>query len=161
MRIGFILNDERIVLDLDPQTSLLELLREEMGLRSMIPGCGKGSCGACLVLVDSQAVPSCLIPAFAIREKTVETVEFLSTTPAFADIEKSFLTNIFNPCAWCAPSKVILAESILRNDTPLTQVQILHSLPLHWCQCTSREEFCKAVQQAQELRQRRKGQHRG
>lgn len=156
MRITFTLNGEDAGADLPPQTTLLEYLRD-LGIRSIMSGCDRGTCGSCLVLLDGQAVPSCLVPVFQIRDRQVETVEGLMNSTGFADLERGFQSAGYQPCAWCVSSKIILAESLLRSDLPLDDVRMRAVLPRDWCNCTSRENFLQAVTAARETRSTRQG----
>ncbi len=155
MRVNFLLNDERYILDIDAETTILAILRKELGQKSIHAACSGGQCGSCLILVNNQAVPSCLMPAFLLRDATVETIEGLSSQTGFADIEKAFLKTPYTPCAYCAPSKVILTESLLRSESPLTSSSIGMSIPKHWCNCNQESDFIAAVLMAKDLRKKR------
>lgn len=155
MRISFHLNDERFVLDLNANTLLVDILRGEFGVKSIHAGCRAGYCGACLVLVNGQALPSCLVPAFSCRDSRIETIEGLAAQPDFVDIERGFAKAGLVPCSFCAASKALLAESLLRGEGDLTHKQIMAAIPAHWCSCGSHESFCQAVLASKELRRKR------
>jgi aerobic-type carbon monoxide dehydrogenase small subunit (CoxS/CutS family) len=156
MRVGFLLNGERFVIDVPPGTSLLEVLRGEFGVKSIHTGCQSGHCGACLVLFNDTAVPACLVPVFSCRDGHVETVESITTRSDFADIEKGFQKTGLVPCSLCASAKIILTESLLRG-TPEPDSRIIEaSLPADWCPCGSRDQYVDAILASLELRRKRK-----
>lgn len=155
MRVSFHLNDERFVLDLNANTRLIDILRSEFTIKSIHAGCRLGYCGSCLVLLNNQAVPSCLVPAFSCRDATIETIEGIGSRPDFVDIERGFLKAGLAPCSFCASSKALLAESLLRSEGELTTKLIMAAIPEHWCSCTTNDMFCKAVIASREIRRQR------
>ena len=155
MRVSFHLNDERFVLDLNPKTLLIDILRSEFTIKSLHAGCRLGYCGACLVLLNNQAVPSCLVPAFSCRDATIETIEGIGSRPDFVDIERGFLKAGLAPCSFCASSKALLAESLLRAEDEPTIKLIMTAIPEHWCSCTTHAAFCNAVIACHEIRRAR------
>lgn len=156
MNIEFTLNDEKVVLQANPQTSLSMLLREYLGIQSVHDGCRQGFCGQCVVLMDNQAVPACLVSAHNVRGAVIETAEGLVTLSSFVDIEKAFLQASLNPCPHCAGNKAILAESILRNNVELDEAKVIMAMPQHWCACSSINDFVTAVLAAHLLRKNRR-----
>lgn len=155
MRVSFHLNDERFVLDLNANTLLVDILRSEFSIKSIHAGCRLGYCGSCLVLVNNLAMPSCLVPAFSCRDALIETIEGIGSRPDFVDIERGFLKAGLAPCSFCAPSKALLAESLLRHDGELTAATIRAAVPEHWCSCTTAEDFVTAVLACHEIRRKR------
>jgi len=155
MRVSFHLNEERFVLDLNANILLVEILRSEFGIKSIHSGCRLGYCGSCLVLLNGQAVPSCLVPAFSCRDSRIETIEGISARPDFVDIERGFLKAGFSPCNFCAASKALLTEALLRSENELNASLIQSAIPAHWCSCTSTEAFSQAVLTCHEIRQKR------
>jgi aerobic-type carbon monoxide dehydrogenase small subunit (CoxS/CutS family) len=145
MKIHFTLNKQAVELECDPLQTLTDLLRGRLELKSLHAGCRQGLCGQCLVLLNSHAVPSCLVPAFNLHGSTVETIEGLLSQSNFKDIELGFLKAGQNPCPSCASTKAILAESLLRNHPHLDEDLILQNLPSHWCNCSSIESFIAGV----------------
>lgn len=155
MRVSFYLNDERFVLDLSANILLVEILRGEFGIKSIHSGCRLGYCGSCLVLLNGQAVPSCLVPAFSCRDARIETIEGISTRPDFVDIERGFLKSGLHPCNFCAASKALLTEALLRSETELSPALINAAIPSHWCSCTTGDAFVQAVLTCHEFRRKR------
>ena len=156
MNIEFTLNEEKVSIQANPQSNLSMLLREYLGIQSVHDGCRQGFCGQCIVLMDNQAVPSCLVSAHSVRGAVIETAEGLITLPGFVDLEKAFLQASLNPCPHCAGNKAVLAESILRNNTELDEARIQSSMPQHWCACSSINDFVTAVLAAHLLRKTRR-----
>lgn len=157
MIIEFYLNDEEKYLEIPPETSLLDILSYHFELKYVRRGCERGHCGACTVLVDDHPTPACLLPAFNLPGRHVETLSGLIEREEFGHIETAFLRAGFYPCKYCAPTKIILAESILRrNENQPDENTILHYVGESWCSCTSQGSFVKAVQIADSLRRKRR-----
>jgi len=155
MRISFTLNDDRFNVDSNAEQALVDIVRGEFGIRSIHAGCRMGNCGSCMVILNDHVVPSCLVPAFSLRDQRVETIEGISARMEFQDIEKGFLKSGFNPCGYCAPSKALLTEALLRHEQELGPEIILSSVPEQWCSCTTPEAFVNAVLAGRDLRRRR------
>lgn len=155
MRVSFNVNDDRFGIEVPAERPLVDIVRGEFGIRSVHAGCRMGNCGSCMVIMNDHVVPSCLIPAFSLRDQRIETIEGVSARMEFQDIEKGFLKSGFNPCGFCAPSKALLAEALLRHEHDLNPELILSSIPEQWCSCTTPEAFVDAVKTCYDLRRRR------
>ena len=145
MRISFLLNGEKRAVSCAPLKPLLDLLREDLGITSTQPGCRQGECGACLVLLDSELVNSCLIPAFRLQGRKVTTVEGLGRDRAFQDIRKSLEERGLLPCGF-GESGVLMAISYLlsRRAVP-TEFEIREALAGNICRCTGSTRLVEAV----------------
>ncbi len=157
IRTEFYLNGEQQVRELDASTSLMDLLRGEFGQKYLREGCRRGHCGACTVLMDDYPVASCLVPAFNLAGTHIETLMGLMEEEDFSLIETGFLQTGFTPCKYCAPAKIMITESILRQDGgPPSEETILRYTRDSWCNCTSKAGFVRAVQAADALRRKRR-----
>ncbi len=156
MRIDFYLNGELSYLEVKPQRSLMDILKFDLELPFIRLDCRRGHNGSCTVLVDDFAVASCLLPAFNVQGRHIETLDGLMKREDFDSLEQGFLRAGFYPCKHCAPSKTILAEAILRrNITQLNDAEILEYSKDSWCNCTSRASFVRAVCAADSIRKNR------
>ena len=156
MRVGFLLNRERYVIDVPVSSLLLDVLRNEFSIKSIHGGCQHGQCGSCLVLLNDTAVPACLVPIFSCRDGRIETVEGVLSQADYSDIEKGFQKASLGPCNLCVSSKIVLTEALLRSvpDPDLAAIQA--AIPAHWCSCCATENFVDAVIASLELRRKRK-----
>ena len=123
MKLNLTINEEKVSLDAEPETSLLELLRRQK-LLSVKCGCGKANCGACAVLLDGKAVLSCLIPCGIVRNAKIITLEHFSKQAACQEIIKGFEKAGVNLCGWCNPGKIFAAWEIITTFPNPTREQI-------------------------------------
>ncbi len=134
--MDFTLNGRTVDLDVDPGESLLHVLRERCGLRSMKDGCApEGSCGACTVIVDGHAVVSCARPAERAAGRVIETIEGLpaATRDLWAD---AFVATGASQCGYCSPGIVMKAEALLRREPAPSREVIARALAGNLCRCT-------------------------
>jgi selenium-dependent xanthine dehydrogenase len=150
--MDFTLNGRTIELDVDPGESLLHVLRERVGLRSMKDGCApEGSCGACTVIVDGHAVVSCAQPAARADGRVIETVEGLSAVhrDLWAD---AFVATGASQCGYCSPGIVMKAEALLRRDPAPSRDVIAKALAGNLCRCTGYVSIIDAIALAAAVR---------
>jgi xanthine dehydrogenase molybdenum-binding subunit len=142
----FILNGRSVDIHSRPDASLLEVLRQDCGLRSMKDGCApEGSCGACTVIVDGRAVVSCAQPAARVEGRSVLTLEGLPPTSRVA-WARAFTVSGASQCGFCSPGIVMKAEALLaRDDTP-TGEEIARSLAGNLCRCTGYKKVIEAIE---------------
>ena len=156
--VEFTLNGRPVSVEVDPDDSLLDLLRGPFGLRSMKDGCApEGSCGACTVIVDGRAVVSCAQPASRAAGHAIETLEGLA-----ADIRASwadaFASTGASQCGYCSPGMVMKAEALLRRVPDPSPQQIAHALAGNLCRCTG---YAKIIEAVRDAAARRRGSDRG
>src|SRR5690349_6337294 len=105
--------------DLDPATPLLYALRDELGLNGAKFGCGLGQCGACTVIVDGEPVYACLVPAVAVQDRKVTTVEGLGTLDKPNPLQRAFIDEQAAQCGYCIAGMIMRAQALLdRNPAP-------------------------------------------
>jgi aerobic-type carbon monoxide dehydrogenase small subunit (CoxS/CutS family) len=146
--MDFILNGRPASSEVEPGTSLLELLREGFGLRSMKDGCApEGTCGACTVLVDGRPVVSCARDAERVAGREVVTLEGLSeeARTAWAD---AFVATGASQCGFCSPGIVMKAEGLLAREAAPSRDEIARSLAGNLCRCTGYSAIVAAVKAA-------------
>jgi nicotinate dehydrogenase subunit A len=132
----------------DPDTPLLHVLRNDLRLTGSRFGCGAGLCGACLVMLDGRAVPSCDTPMWAVDGKTVVTVEGLATDAGLHPVQQAFLDQQAAQCAFCV-SGVLVAAAALLADTPRPdESQVIAALDRNLCRCGVQRRMVAAVVRA-------------
>ena len=150
--MDFTLNGRAIEVDVHPDTSLLDVLRVECGLRSLKDGCApEGSCGACTVIVDGRAVVSCARPVRRAEGRVIETIEGLpaATRAAWAD---AFVATGASQCGYCSPGIVMKAEALLRREAAPDREAIATALAGNLCRCTGYAPIIDAIALAAAVR---------
>jgi len=137
-------------LALESQATLLEALRGHLGLTGTKEGCGTGECGSCTVLIDGQAVLSCLILAVDCENRQIVTIEGLAVGTDLTPVQKAFLEAGAVQCGFCTPGMVVATTALLRTTPRPSEAQIKAALEGHLCRCTGYNKIFEAVQQAAE-----------
>ena len=141
MQISLMVNGERRDIEVAPEARLSAVLREGLGLTGLKEGCREGECGACTVLLDGQAVNSCLIAAFQAEGRRIVTVEGLDP----AGLPQAFVDAGAIQCGFCTPGMVMAAEALLRTDPAPAPDTIRHALAGNICRCTGFVAIVQAV----------------
>jgi aerobic-type carbon monoxide dehydrogenase small subunit (CoxS/CutS family) len=128
-----------------PLTSLLHVLREELGITSPKAGCEQGGCGACTVLVDGEARRSCLLPVGALDGAAVTTVEGLGSPERLAPIQQAFTHHYAAQCGFCTSGMMIAAHAYVEHGGTDDQGSITEALGGHVCRCTGYVKIIEAV----------------
>jgi aerobic-type carbon monoxide dehydrogenase small subunit (CoxS/CutS family) len=132
----------------DPDRSLLEVLREDLGLMGTKYACGEGQCGACSVLVGDNRVLSCVFPASRADKKAVTTIEGLSTGERLHPVQEAFLAEGAMQCGYCTSGMVIAAVALLRKNPQPTDEEIVKAMNRNLCRCNGYTRILKAVRRA-------------
>lgn len=132
----------------DDASSLLWVLRDELGLTGSKPGCGEGQCGACTVLVDGVAVRSCVTPAADAEGKRVLTIEGLEQGGQLHPLQQTFLDNEAYQCGYCTPGMIMSALGFLNSCPNPTEAEIVSALEGNICRCGTYRRIIQAVRQA-------------
>ena len=136
----------------EPQQSLLEALRDEMGLTGTKEGCGTGDCGACSVLVNGRLVCSCLVLAVEAEGQEVTTNEGIAEPEGLHVIQKKFLEHAALQCGICTPGFIVATKALLEKNPDPDETTIRYWLAGNLCRCTGYDKIIRAVQDAaQEL----------
>jgi carbon-monoxide dehydrogenase small subunit len=146
-KIKFILNHEQRVVDVVPHETLLEVLREKLGVKSPKCGCDRGDCGACNVLLNGKSVRSCLILAVEVDGQEVVSVEGISKD-GLSKVQKAMIDNNAFQCGFCAPGMIISATELLNNNPHPTREEIKEALSGNLCRCTGYLPILEAVENA-------------
>ena len=132
----------------DIDTPLLYVLRDNFGLQGPKFGCGLGQCGACTVLVDGQAVRSCITPVAIIKSRKVVTLEGLGTLDAPHPVQQAFIDEQAAQCGYCINGMVMTTVAFLGRTPKPSQTQIHDALAANLCRCGTHTRIVKAVQRA-------------
>jgi nicotinate dehydrogenase subunit A len=146
--IRFTLNGRTAEIDVDPRRRLLWVLRSDLGLTGTKYGCGQSHCGACTVLIDGRAVPSCMMPASSVEGREVTTIEGLAGDDGLAPIQQAFLDHGALQCGFCTPGMILGAQALLLRNPDPTDDEILAGLEGHLCRCGTHVRVLDAVRQA-------------
>jgi 4-hydroxybenzoyl-CoA reductase subunit gamma len=131
-----------------PLTSLLHILREEVGLTSPKAGCQQGGCGACTVLVDGEPRRSCVLAVGGIDGSAVTTVEGLAPDGLLSPIQAAFYERYASQCGFCTPGFVVAGHALLARNPEPSREEILGALAGHMCRCTGYVKIVDAVEAA-------------
>lgn len=154
MGVKFVLNGKEVE-SLSPlNTTLLDVLREEMAMLGVKKGCESGECGACTVIVDGVNVNSCMMLIGEMEGKSVLTIEGLAKDGVLDPVQQAFAELGAIQCGYCTPGMILAAKALLdRNPSP-TREEIQDGLAGNLCRCTGYEQIFEAVEYAAELRKR-------
>ncbi len=131
-----------------PHWTLSELLRQTLGLTGSKEACGEGACGACTVLLDDLAVPSCLVLAVECQGRRVETIEGLADGDTLHPLQEAWLAEYAAQCGYCSPGMILSALALLRRDPDPGPEDIKEALGGNLCLCANYEHIISAVQLA-------------
>ncbi len=143
--IKFILNGQEISAEVEPQETLLHLLRERLKLTGTKRSCDHGSCGSCTVLVDDRAVYSCLFPAFKVDGKKVLTIEGLAQKDKLHPVQQAFIDHDAYQCGFCTPGFILATLSLLRQNASPSLEEIKAGLNGNICRCGNQLKILAAV----------------
>ena len=154
MKLSFYVNNRLVQLETDPDRRLLDILREDLSLTGTKEGCAEGECGACTVLLDGEAVHSCLTLAVQLEGRHVVTIEGLSETGELDILQKAYVEEIAIQCGFCTTGMIMSAKALLlKNPTP-TEEEIRVALSGNICRCSGYVQIVRAVDRAaRELRE--------
>ncbi|MHB8072711.1 (2Fe-2S)-binding protein [Desulfosporosinus fructosivorans] len=148
MEITFILNGKEICMDIDPNMTLLNYLREELFLTGTKEGCGIGECGACTVIVDGIAVNSCLVFVAQVNGAEIITIEHLEHDGQLDRLQQSFIDNHAVQCGFCTPGMLMSSKALLLKNPNPSQEEIKIALSGNLCRCTGYQNIIAAVEGA-------------
>jgi nicotinate dehydrogenase subunit A len=147
-RLTLTVNGRRWEGDVPDDTSLLDLLRERVGLTGAKLGCGEGQCGSCTVLLDGRAVAACTAPAASAAQKTVVTVEGLSGNGLLHPVQQAFIDAQAFQCGFCTPGMILGVVALLTRNASPTDPEIVRALDGHICRCGTYPRILEAVRAA-------------
>jgi carbon-monoxide dehydrogenase small subunit len=146
--IRFELNGETVERDVDPRKLLVHLIRDDLELTGTHVGCDTGNCGACTVLVDGEAVKSCMLLAVQANGTSVETVESLASDGELSPLQQAFNSAHALQCGYCTPGMLMSATYLLRNNPEPTEHEIRKAIQGNICRCTGYVNIVEAIRKA-------------
>ncbi len=152
MRLELIVNGDPYRREVEPDATLLSVLRDVLGLTGTKWGCMTGDCGACTVLVDGEPVVACLQLARQVGGTDVTTVEGLEADGELGDLQAAFVKNGAAQCGFCTPGMLISAEALLRRGGAPTEAEVRDALAGNLCRCTGYNKIVDAVLEVAEAR---------
>lgn len=141
-------NGEQHMVEVEPNTTLLEFLRDSLRLTGTKEGCGLGECGACVVLVEGRPVNSCLMLAADANGCDVTTIEGLTINGTLHPVQQSFIDEGAVQCGFCTPAMVVSAKALLDRNPEPSEEEIREALSGVLCRCGSYKKIIRAVQAA-------------
>ncbi len=150
MKVSFQLNGRDIEVEAPGNRALLDLLRDDLGVKSVKKGCENGECGACTVLLDGAPVTSCLVLAPQVEGKTVTTVDGLEDDPFMVKLRQAFLEDGAIQCGFCTPGMLISSYALLKGNPKPTADEVKKAIEGNLCRCTGYVAIIKAILHASE-----------
>ena len=147
-RISFSVNRNTKVVDVDPQTPLLYVLRDNLALRGPRFGCGLGQCGACTVIINGDAILSCITPVKTVRNQNVTTLEGLGSVAKPHALQTAFIQEQAAQCAYCMNGIIMNAKVLLDKISNPTDDEIKSALDPILCRCGSHLRVIRAIKRA-------------
>ena len=141
-------NGEPVEVLVQPYVTLLDALREDLGLTGPKEGCGTGDCGACSVHVDGKLVASCLMLAMQARGRDVRTIEGLSRDGALHPLQDAFVRHGVPQCGFCIPGVLMAAAALLQETPRPTEEEIRYGIAGNLCRCTGYTKMVTAISEA-------------
>ena len=146
--IRFTVNGTTRRVDTEPDRPLLEVLREDLGLTGTKYGCGEGECGACTVLLDNQAIFSCVTPVSEAQGRKITTIEGLAAGGRLHRVQQAFLDEGAMQCGYCTAGMILQTVALLESHPSPTEAQIVEGLNGHLCRCNGHHRIVAAVERA-------------
>ncbi len=148
--VEILVNGERYHLTVESETTLLEVLREDLRLKGVKEGCGKGECGACTVLIDGKPVNSCLVLAVEADGSEIITIEGVERNGQLNPIQEAFIEHGAVQCGFCTPGMIISAKHLLEKNPEPSEEEIKEAISGNLCRCTGYVRIISAIKAASE-----------
>ncbi|MFM9999346.1 MAG: (2Fe-2S)-binding protein [Burkholderiaceae bacterium] len=146
--IQAVVNGEPVTFLASPTLTLLDAIRDELGLTGTKEGCGSGDCGACSIRLDGRVVCSCMVLAPEAEGRTIETIEGLAVNGQLHPVQQQFLEHAALQCGFCTPGFLVAAKDLLERNPDPTEMEIRFALAGNLCRCTGYDKIIHAVQAA-------------
>lgn len=146
--VRFRLNGAETEVDADPDRSLLDILRGQLGMTGAHFGCGAGECGACNVMIGDRAVSACDTPLWSVVDKDITTAEGLGSLEHPHPLQRAFIAEQALQCGYCISGILISAAALLKRNTSPTDHEIRQALDRNLCRCGSHNRIVRAVLRA-------------
>ena len=146
--ISFTVNGDPVEVLCEPEQTLLDVLRDELGFIGAKEGCGTGDCGACSVVVDGRLVCACLMLGAEAQGRSVETVEGMASGEELHPLQRKFLEHAALQCGVCTPGFLVAAKALLDKNANPTETEVRYWLAGNLCRCTGYDKIVRAVMDA-------------
>jgi nicotinate dehydrogenase subunit A len=146
--INLTINGRSHAVDADPKTPLLYVLRDDLQMNGAKFGCGLGQCGACTVMVDGQAIFSCLTPISVLEGRPIKTVEGLGSIENPGPLQRAFIEEQAAQCGYCIAGMMMRAQALLERNPSPSDAQIREQMQPNLCRCGTQSRILKAVRKA-------------
>jgi carbon-monoxide dehydrogenase small subunit len=145
LHIHAVINGEEVEFLCEPRQSLLEVLRDTLGLTGSKEGCNNGNCGACNVILDGALVNSCLVLAVEIEGRSLITIEGIAGPQGLHPLQTKFLEHAALQCGFCTPGFIVAAKALLDQNPNPSEEEVRHWLSGNLCRCTGYDKIVRAV----------------
>ncbi|HUV12853.1 MAG TPA: (2Fe-2S)-binding protein [Acidobacteriota bacterium] len=145
-KLSFTLNGKPVNINVDGDRKLLWVIRTELGLTGTKYGCGEAACGACTVLVDNNAVRSCIYPVRSVQGKEVITIEGLAKNGNLHPLQQAFVDHDALQCGFCTPGMIMNAYSLLLKDPESARNRIIQGMEGNLCRCGAHVRIIRAIE---------------
>lgn len=152
IKVNFMVNREKLSVNVKPYETLLETLRERLYLTGVKEACSIGSCGSCTILLDNIPVRSCLILTAEIEGKEITTIEGLMTDGQLHPLQEAFIENGAVQCGFCTSGMILTAKSLIERFKKPSKEQIVRTISSNICRCTGYKKIIEAVLSVAEKR---------
>ena len=142
-----IVNGRTRDVDVAPSDTLLTILRERLALTGAKPGCERGECGACTVLLDGENVYSCLTLALACADRQVITIEGIAAEGELHPMQRAFIAHDAVQCGFCTPGQILAAIALLEREPAAAPERIAHGMSGNLCRCGTYPRIVRAIQE--------------
>ena len=146
--IEFTVNGKKRKITVRPKDLLLNVIRDNLGLRGTKYGCGTGECGACTVLLDGRPILSCLTLAVAVDKRSITTIEGIGTDEKLHPLQQAFVDAGAVQCGYCTPGMILSAKALLDKNPNPTEDDIKSAIKGNLCRCTGYVKIIEAIQLA-------------
>ena len=145
VRVNFKINGRDRTALVEPKTTLLDVIREDLGLIGAKEGCGKGECGACTVIMDGDAVPSCIVLAAGVEGKEIITIEGIRENGILHPLQEAFVKYHASQCGFCSPGMILTAKAFLDRNPDPSEAEVRDVMMSNLCRCTGYEKIIEAI----------------
>ena len=138
-------NGQKHEITVEPCRTLIDVLRNDLGLTGVKEGCGNGNCGSCTVLIDGQPANSCLVLVGEVEGKEITTIESLSQQGKLHPLQQAFIDEGAVQCGFCTPGVILSAKALLDSNPHPEEDEVRHAIAGNLCRCTGYDKIVRAI----------------
>jgi carbon-monoxide dehydrogenase small subunit len=146
IKVNFVINGQQRKIEIPPNISLLDLLRDHLGLMGTKKGCEIGECGACTVIVNGKAVNSCIVLAPQVNGKSIYTIEGLGTETSLHPLQRAFVEKGAIQCGFCTPGMLMSLKALYDDNPNATHEEMKNAISGNLCRCTGYQQIIEAAE---------------